>query len=48
MVGSKEKTLVKEERWLEAIPAAVPPLIFTGSASVLWFCLSPPPSCGDA
>jgi hypothetical protein len=28
MVESKEEMLVKEERWPEAIPAAVPPLIF--------------------
>jgi hypothetical protein len=28
MVESKEDVLVKEERWLEAIPAAVPPPIF--------------------
>jgi hypothetical protein len=28
MVESKEEALVKEERWPEEIPAAVPPLIF--------------------
>jgi hypothetical protein len=28
MAESKEEALVKEERWSEAIPASVPPLIF--------------------
>jgi hypothetical protein len=28
MVESKEGALVKEERWPEATPAAIPPLIF--------------------
>jgi hypothetical protein len=28
MVESKEEMLVKEERWLKVIPAAVPPLVF--------------------
>jgi hypothetical protein len=28
MVESNEETLVMEERWPEAIPAAIPPLIF--------------------
>jgi hypothetical protein len=28
MVESKEETWVKEERWPEVIPAAVPPLVF--------------------
>jgi hypothetical protein len=28
MVESKEETLVKEERWSEVIPAAVPPPAF--------------------
>jgi hypothetical protein len=28
MMESKEEVLVKEERWPEATPAAIPPLIF--------------------
>jgi hypothetical protein len=28
MVENKEEALVKEERWPEAIPAAIPPPIF--------------------
>jgi hypothetical protein len=28
MVESKEEVLVKEEMWLEATPAAIPPSIF--------------------
>jgi hypothetical protein len=35
MVECKEETLVKEERWPEAIPPAVSPPIFAGLASVL-------------
>jgi hypothetical protein len=35
MGESKEERLVKEESWLEAILAAVPPLIFL--ASILCF-----------
>jgi hypothetical protein len=44
MVESKEVTLVKEKRWREAIPVAVPPPIFLQrrtSAFVSWFlCFS--------
>jgi hypothetical protein len=50
MVESKEETLVKEERWSEAISAVVPPQSSYGD----WqqplfhvFCVSPLPPLGN-